>query len=88
MKQLEVDPWVEFKNTHNVGDVIKGTVKEILDFGLVVDLSRNKGFVHISELAWNNAAKVLKEFKEGDVIEAKIINIDDEKKNIKLSVKR
>jgi len=88
LKQLEVDPWVEFKNTHNVGDVIKGTVKEILDFGLVVDLSRNKGFVHISELAWNNAAKVLKEFKEGDVIEAKIINIDDEKKNIKLSVKQ
>ena len=88
LKQLEVDPWVEFKNTHNVGDVIKGTVKEVLDFGLVVDLSRNKGFVHISELAWNNAAKVLKEFKEGDVIEAKIINIDDEKKNIKLSVKQ
>ena len=88
LKQLEVDPWVEFKNAHNVGDVIKGTVKEILDFGLVVDLSRNKGFVHISELAWNNAAKVLKEFKEGDVIEAKIINIDDEKKNIKLSVKQ
>ena len=88
LKQLEVDPWVEFKNTHNVGDVIKGTVKEILDFGLVVDLSRNKGFVHISELAWNNAAKVLKEFKEGDVIEAKIINIDDEKKNIKRSLER
>ena len=88
LKQLEEDPWVEFKNAHNVGDVIKGTVKEVLDFGLVVDLSRNKGFVHISELAWNNAAKVLKEFKEGDVIEAKIINIDDEKKNIKLSVKQ
>ena len=88
LKQLEEDPWIEFKNAHNVGDVIKGTVKEVLDFGLVVDLSRNKGFVHISELAWNNAAKVLKEFKEGDVIEAKIINIDDEKKNIKLSVKQ
>ena len=88
LKQLEVDPWIEFKNTHIVGDTVKGTVKEVLDFGLVVEISRNKGFVHISELAWNNAAKVLKEFKEGDVIEAKIINIDDEKKNIKLSVKQ
>ena len=88
LKQLEVDPWIEFKNTHAVGDTVKGTVKEVLDFGLVVEISRNKGFVHISELAWNNAAKVLKEYKEGDVIEAKIISIDDEKKNIKLSVKQ
>ena len=88
LKQLEVDPWIEFKNTHTVGDTVKGTVKEVLDFGLVVEISRNKGFVHISELAWNNAAKVLKEYKEGDAIEAKIISIDDEKKNIKLSVKQ
>ena len=88
LKQLEVDPWIEFKNTHSVGDTVKGTVKEVLDFGLVVEISRNKGFVHISELAWNNAAKVLKQYKEGDIIEAKIISIDDEKKNIKLSVKQ
>jgi ribosomal protein S1 len=88
LKQLEVDPWIEFKNTHAVGDTVKGTVKEVLDFGLVVEISRNKGFVHISELAWNNAAKVLKQYKEGDIIEAKIISIDDEKKNIKLSVKQ
>ena len=88
LKQLEVDPWIEFKNTHAIGDTVKGTVKEVLDFGLVVEISRNKGFVHISELAWNNAAKVLKQYKEGDIIEAKIISIDDEKKNIKLSVKQ
>ena len=88
LKQLEVDPWIEFKNTHIVGDTVKGTVKEVLDFGLVVEISRNKGFVYISELAWNNAAKVLKQYKEGDIIEAKIISIDDEKKNIKLSVKQ
>ena len=88
LKQLEVDPWIEFKNTHTVGDTVKGTVKEVLDFGLVVEISRNKGFVHISELVWNNAAKVLKQYKEGDIIEAKIISIDDEKKNIKLSVKQ
>ena len=88
LKQLEVAPWIEFKNTHTVGDTVKGTVKEVLDFGLVVEISRNKGFVHISELAWNNAAKVLKQYKEGDIIEAKIISIDDEKKNIKLSVKQ
>ena len=88
LKQLEVDPWIEFKNTHAVGDTVKGTVKEVMDFGLVVEISRNKGFVHISELAWNNAAKVLKQYKEGDIIEAKIISIDDEKKNIKLSVKQ
>ena len=68
LKQLEVDPWIEFKNTHTVGDTVKGTVKEVLDFGLVVEISRNKGFVHISELAWNNAAKVLKQYKEGDII--------------------
>ena len=88
LKQLEEDPWIKFKNTYNVGDTVKAIVKEVLDFGLVVEISRNKGFIHISELAWNNAAKVLREYKEGDTVEAKIISIDDEKKNVKLSVKQ
>ena len=88
LKQLEEDPWIKFKNTYNIGDTVKAIVKEVLDFGLVVEISRNKGFIHISELAWNNAAKVLKDYKEGDTVEAKIISIDDEKKNVKLSVKQ
>ena len=88
LKQLEEDPWIKFKNTYNVGDTVKAIVKEVLDFGLVVEISRNKGFIHISELAWNNAAKVLRDYKEGDTVEAKIISIDDEKKNVKLSVKQ
>ena len=88
LKQLEEDPWIKFKNTYNVGDTVKAIIKEVLDFGLVVEISRNKGFIHISELAWNNAAKVLKDYKEGDTVEAKIISIDDEKKNVKLSVKQ
>ena len=88
LKQLEEDPWIKFKNTYNVGDTVQAIVKEVLDFGLVVEISRNKGFIHISELAWNNAAKVLRDYKEGDTVEAKIISIDDEKKNVKLSVKQ
>ena len=88
IKQLSEDPWVTFAASHNVGDVVEAVVKDVLDFGLVVTVDGNSGFVHVSELAWHNGAKELKNYKEGDKFSAKIIQIEDEKKNVKLSVKQ
>ena len=88
IKQLSEDPWVTFAASHNVGDVVEAVVKDVLDFGIVVTVDGNSGFVHVSELAWHNGAKELKNYKEGDRFSAKIIQIEDEKKNVKLSVKQ
>lgn len=63
---------------HILLEIQKGTGST--DFGLVVEISRNKRICSYFRTGMNNAAKVLKQYKEGDIIEAKIISIDDEKK--------
>ena len=88
IKQLSEDPWVAFEKSHNVGDVVEAVVKGVLDFGIVVTVDGNSGFVHVSELAWHNGSKELKNYKAGDKFSAKIIQIENEKKNVKLSVKQ
>lgn len=88
IKRLSEDPWNIFTAEHSVGDVVEAVIKEVLDFGLVVEIDRNKGFIHISELSWSNGAKKIKNYSENEKIEAKIINIENENKNIKLSVKQ
>ena len=88
IKQLSEDPWNSFIDTYNIGDVIDIIVKDVLDFGLVIGVQKNKGFIHISELAWNNSAKEIKKYKKDDKLEAKIISIENDKKNIKLSIKQ
>ena len=71
----------------SVGEVVKVTVLDVLDFGLTVKLDGARGFIHISEIDWKKTADLHKLFKVGDVIEAKIIEIEREKRNIKLSIK-
>ncbi len=88
IKQLEEDPWNVFSASHKEGDILKVVIKEILDFGLIVESERNRGFIHISELAWHNSSKAIKEYEVGNEINAKIISIDNEKKNVKLSIKQ
>ena len=78
----------EYFDSINEGDVVTGKVKEILDFGLIVSVDGNNGFVHVSELAWHNGAKALKNYNVNDKIEAKIIQIEEDRKNVKLSVKQ
>lgn len=88
IKQLSQDPWEIFLSSHKIGDVVTAEVKEILDFGLIVSVDGNNGFVHVSELAWHNGAKALKNYNVNDKIEAKIIQIEEDRKNVKLSVKQ
>ncbi len=78
----------KFLDTVNVGDVLKGTVKEILDFGLILDLGSITGLVHISELSWNQISNIREVYKVGQELDAKVIELNKEKSKIKLSVKQ
>lgn len=77
----------DFSKLH-IGDVVTAEVLEILDFGLSVAVESLKGFIHISELSWKRLDKVGDLHKVGEKLQAKIILLDEAKKNIKLSIKQ
>ncbi|MGL4946921.1 MAG: S1 RNA-binding domain-containing protein [Cetobacterium sp.] len=70
-----------------LNSTVEAEVLEVLAFGLTVKLGDLKGFIHISEIDWKKTANLQNLYKSGDVIEAKIIEIEKEKRNIKLSIK-
>ena len=75
----------QFWAAHNVGDIIKGKVKNVTPFGAFVDLGLFDGLIHISEICWENLKNVTDVINVGDEVEAKIVAIDKENKKISLN---
>ncbi len=73
--------------TLKTGDIVKGTVRNIRDFGAFVDIGGIEGLLHISEIDWDLVRHPSDHFSEGDVLDVKILHIDMEKNRIKLSLK-
>ena len=90
MKQCQENPWKSFKENYKVGDVVKGDIKNVTEFGFFVGLSGDiDGMVHMSDLSWEKPQEqALTEYKKGDSIEVKILDIDPEKERIALGVKQ
>ncbi len=74
-----------FWEAHKVGDVVKGKVKNVTNFGAFVDLGLFDGLIHISELSWDNIKNVTDAVNVGDEVEAKITAIDKENNKISLN---
>jgi small subunit ribosomal protein S1 len=89
-KQLLANPWKSFAETHNVGDVITGPIKNATEFGLFVELTPDlDGMVHISDISWDRLdEESLKKFTRGQEITAKILDINPEKERITLGIKQ
>ncbi|GAB6189577.1 30S ribosomal protein S1 [Marinitoga arctica] len=88
-KQVIGDPWENVDEKIKEGDIVKGHIEKLLPNGIIVKLDNNlTGFSHVSELSWNFVDNVEDLFKEGDIVEAKILHIDKENRKIKLSVKQ
>ena len=87
-KQLQPKPWQLVGDKYAIGDVVKGTVVRIVDFGAFVEVEKGiDGLVHVSQISheWlENPTSVL---KVGDEVEAKILGIDTEKEKMTLSIK-
>ncbi len=75
-------------NAPEVGDVRKGVVKSLTDYGAFVDIGGVDGMVHISDLSWNNIKHPSEVVKVGDEIEVAIKSLDAERKRISLSFKK
>ncbi|MBW1772534.1 MAG: 30S ribosomal protein S1 [Deltaproteobacteria bacterium] len=89
IKQLNPDPWDEVPEKYKPGTRITGTVTNVTDFGIFVELEEGiEGLIHISELGSDKGANALGKFKVDDVITAKVMNVMKENKKIGLSIKK
>ena len=90
MKQLEEDPWDKVKDLIELGSKYTGKVTNIADYGVFVDLGNNiEGLVRTSELNWTNKnINPNKVAALNDDVEVKVIEIDDEKRRVSLSIKQ
>jgi small subunit ribosomal protein S1 len=89
IKQLQEDPWKTVPEKYKVGKEITGTITNLTDFGIFVELEEGiEGLVHISEISKEKIKSPMEKFKIGDVITAKVMNINTEERRIGLSVKR
>lgn len=88
LKQLEDDPWKEIENRFKIGDLVKGTVSKLANFGAFVQLADEiDGLVHISQISEDHIEKVKDFLKVGDEVEARVIKIDKADRRIGLSIK-
>ncbi len=89
LKQTQRNPWEVFAETHPEGTEVEGEVKNITEFGLFVGLSGDiDGMVHLSDLTWEGRGEdVIGDFRKGDMVKAKVIEVDVEKERISLSIK-
>ena len=87
-KQLQPKPWQLVGDKYAIGEVVKGTVVRIVNFGAFVEVEKGiDGLVHVSQISheWlENPTSVL---KVGDEVEAKILDIDVDKEKMTLSIK-
>ena len=90
IKQVQKNPWDLFLADHPVGSVIEGEIKNITEFGLFVGLTPElDGMVHLSDIAWDaQGEEALGRYNKGDVVKAKVLDVDVEKERISLGIKQ
>ena len=89
IKQLQEDPWKSVAERYQVGKEITGTVTNLTDFGVFVELEEGiEGLVHVSEISKEKIKTPVGKYNVGEVITARVMNINSEERRIGLSIKR
>jgi len=90
LKQCLANPWDEFAEKFPVGTELEGEVKNITEFGLFVGLPGDiDGMVHLSDLDWETPGEAaLQEYKKGDMVKTKVLDVDTDKERISLGIKQ
>lgn len=88
LKELERQRKDELFSKLEVGQVIEGTIKSIVDFGIFVDIGGFEGLVHRSEISWKDIPVPPNTYKVGDKITVKVLGVDRSKERISLSIKQ
>ncbi|HVX71360.1 MAG TPA: 30S ribosomal protein S1 [Devosia sp.] len=90
LKQTLANPWETFADKYPVGSTVEGEVKNKTEFGLFIGLDGDvDGMVHLSDLDWNKSGEqALDEYNRGDIVKAKVLDVDVEKERISLGIKQ
>jgi small subunit ribosomal protein S1 len=90
LKQCTSNPWEDLSTTFPVGTEINGEIRNITEFGLFVGLNEEiDGLVHLSDISWEvNGEAALEGFNKGDMVKAKVLDIDVTKERISLGIKQ
>ncbi|MEI8053889.1 MAG: 30S ribosomal protein S1 [Bacteroidota bacterium] len=90
LKQLTPHPWDTLAESLKEGEIVKGKVVNIEDYGAFLEITPGvEGLVHVSEITWANTPINAKEFfKLGDEHEAKVVTLDKETRKMSLSIKQ
>jgi small subunit ribosomal protein S1 len=89
IKQLQDDPWKTVAERYEVGKEITGTVTNLTDFGIFVELEEGiEGLVHVSEISKEKIKTPVGKYNIGEVITARVMNINSDERRIGLSIKR
>ena len=88
MKQLTEDPWSTVPSRYPEGNIITGTVTNVTDFGLFVEVEEGiEGLIHVTELG-KKVKSPAELYKEGDTVQAKIIHVSADERRLGLSIKQ
>ncbi|HDQ13747.1 MAG TPA: 30S ribosomal protein S1 [Sediminispirochaeta sp.] len=90
LKHFTPDPWLDFENKYHVGDIVKGKVTKLTDFGAFVELEEGvEGLVHVSELSWVKRVNHPKEVVNvGDEVDVMILSYDIMQGRVSLGIKQ
>ncbi|WP_297367094.1 30S ribosomal protein S1 [Acidocella sp.] len=90
LKQVSRNPWEEFVDEHPIGSVVEGEIRNITEFGLFVAVGAEiDGMVHMSDISWEEAGEAaIAKFAKGEVVKAKVLDVDVEKERISLGIKQ
>jgi small subunit ribosomal protein S1 len=90
LKQTLANPWESFAEKFPVGSEVEGEVKNKTEFGLFIGLDGDvDGMVHLSDLDWKKPGEqAIEDYKKGDIVKAKVLDVDIDKERISLGVKQ
>ena len=89
IKQIQPDPWESVEQRYEVGKEISGTITNLTDFGVFIELEEGiEGLVHVSEISKEKISSPKEHFNINDTITAKVMNINSDERRIGLSIKR
>ena len=90
LKQTQKNPWEAFADKFPTGTDVEGEIKNITEFGLFIGLDGDvDGMVHLSDIDWKRSGEeAIKDFKKGDRVKARVLDVDREKERISLGIKQ
>jgi small subunit ribosomal protein S1 len=90
LKQTQPNPWDELVKKYPEGSKVSGTVRNITDFGVFIEVEKDiDGLIHVSDLSWSSKSKNPHDlYKKGDTVEAVVLNVDPSAEKFSLGIKQ